>query len=296
MKAWSEQLTDRSTVHVEDLIRRSLVAAGLLVGFALPASGQDTSPPVIFQHFETTYDNQVSRAADIFLAGYGSVWVPPAGRASTGSGSVGYDPYDRFDLGQWDDRTLHGTEQGLRAFADKFERAGGAVIVDLVWNHNGFQYDDTPGFLESGGYPGLVTRDPSGDGNPQGVPGTNGDFHSPFDGGFDARFIGLIDIAHENNVQLIRNPVEPNNPLNIAPGSQPFNGRVANLPTPNNARFYPDRDLDPIFVYNPATGQQDIAIYPFNTEDPTAGDWPAQRPAVHRPNHRPGRGPRCRPR
>ena len=250
----------------------AMVGAGVAAVLGATAGAEDVSLPVIFHHFEATYDLQVNRTADIFLAGYGSIWVPPSGRASTGSGSVGYDPYDRFDLGRWDDPTLHGTERGLRAFADKFERAGGAVIVDLVWNHNGFQYDDTPGFLESGGYPGLVTRNPSGNGDPQGVPGTNGDFHSPFAGGFDARFIGLIDIAHESNHQLIRNPVDPADPLNIAPGFQPFNGRIANTPTPENARFYPDRDLDPILVYNPATGQQDIAIYPFNTSDPTAGD------------------------
>ena len=36
--------------------------------------------------------------------------------------------------------------------------------------------------------------------------------------------------------------------------------------------FYPDLDLDPILVFDPSTGESDIAIYPFNTEDPLAGD------------------------
>lgn len=67
------------------------------------------------------------------------------------------------------------------------------MIADVVWNHNGFQYDDTPGFQLAGGYPGMVLQNPDGGSDPFGVPGTNGDFHSPYAGGYDARFGGLID-------------------------------------------------------------------------------------------------------
>ena len=42
-----------------------------------------------------------SRASpDIFMAGYGFVWLPPPYRADQGGFSVGYDVYDRFDLGR----------------------------------------------------------------------------------------------------------------------------------------------------------------------------------------------------
>ena len=33
------------------------------------------------------------------MAGYGFVWLPPPYRADQGEFSVGYDVYDRFDLG-----------------------------------------------------------------------------------------------------------------------------------------------------------------------------------------------------
>ncbi|MEM6687881.1 MAG: GEVED domain-containing protein, partial [Planctomycetota bacterium] len=86
------------------------------------------------------------------------------------------------------------------------------------------------------------------------------------------RLSGLVDINHSTNHQFIRHPVDPNDPNNIPAGTVPAFGRLANIPTEENLRFYPDTDLDPILVFNPSTGQSDIAIYPFNTEDPTAGD------------------------
>lgn len=253
-----------------------LAGLGVGLGEGMPVFSSsayaNSSPAPYIQFFEATYETQVERIPDVFMAGYGVMWVPPTGRASTGSFSAGYDPRDRFDLGQWNDKTLYGTEDGLRTLAARMEQTGGAVLSGLIWNHNGFQYDDTPGFIESGAYPGMVVQNPDGGGDPFGVPGTNGDFHSPFAGGFDSRFIGLIDIDHGSNHQLIRNPVDPNNPQNIPAGTSPFDGRIANQPDPNNARFYPDRDLDPIFVFNPSTGESDIAIYPFNNENPLAGD------------------------
>src|SRR5947208_993805 len=78
------------------------------------------------------------------------------------------------------------------------------------------------------------------------------------------RLAGLIDIAQEKNYQMIRSPVDANDPHNIRAGSIAYNGRIANLPDPNNARFYPDKALAPITVSDPTTGQSNIKIYPFN--------------------------------
>ncbi len=40
------------------------------------------------------------------------------------------------------------------------------------------------------------------------MPGTDGDFHSPFEGGdLRGRLAGLIDINHATNFQFIRTPV-----------------------------------------------------------------------------------------
>ncbi len=262
-------------MSVSDLNRPAVFAVGaLLLGFCFLvslATAVDNSPAPSLQYYESTYANQYERIGDVFVAGYGTLWVPPAGRASSGNQSVGYDPRDRFDLGAWDNNTLYGSEKGLRSLAQRVERTGGALLVDLVWNHNGFQYDDTPGFVEAGGYPGFVLQNPDGGQDPFGVPGTNGDFHSPFAGGNDARFGGLIDIDHSSNHTLIRNPVGPN-PGNVPAGTGDWFGETFNVPDPNNARFYPDTDLPPILLFNPSTGENDIAVYPFNKQNPLAGD------------------------
>ena len=39
----------------------------------------NVSAPAILQMFESTYSNVEDRAADIFLSGYGGVWMPPTG-------------------------------------------------------------------------------------------------------------------------------------------------------------------------------------------------------------------------
>ena len=76
----------------------ALLAVGLA---ALPQSGlaQDTSAPAFLQMFEAKWDVVEDRMADIFVAGYGRMWLPPPARADSGGLSVGYDVFDRFDLG-----------------------------------------------------------------------------------------------------------------------------------------------------------------------------------------------------
>ena len=52
----------------------------------------------MLQWFEVTQKTIEKRSADFHAAGYGGVWVPPQTR-SEDSTSVGYNVYDRFDLG-----------------------------------------------------------------------------------------------------------------------------------------------------------------------------------------------------
>lgn len=237
-------------LHLERLEDRRLMAS--------------VSAPAILQWFDGSFGTIEARTPDIFDAGYGSVWLPPPGRADSGGFSVGYDPYNRFDLGSPDNPTLYGTETGLRSVSDQFHSAGIALHVDTILNHAGFSDQGTPGFVESGGYPGLAITLPDA---------IDGDFHSGFEGGdLRGRLAGLVDINQSTNHQFIRQPVDPNDPRNIPAGTTPAFGRLANVPTEANRRFYPDRDLDPILLFDPATGEGGIAIYPFNTDDPTAGD------------------------
>src|SRR5690349_18528098 len=89
------------------------VLAAAVASVPLTTLAEDISPPAILQYFETPYSGVENRMADLFAAGYGSLYTPPPGRASSGT-SVGYDQYDRFDLGKAGDPTLYGTETGLR--------------------------------------------------------------------------------------------------------------------------------------------------------------------------------------
>jgi len=235
-------------------------------GPAVAVHAWDVSPAPILQWFDSSFGTIEQRTPDVFMAGYGSVWLPPPGRADSGNLSVGYDVYDRFDLGQAGRPTLYGTETGLKTVGNTFDRAGVDLHIDAVINHAGFSDLGTPGFVDSGGYPGLaitLSHD------------IDGDFHSAFDGSdLNGRLSGLVDLAHEKNHQYIRHPVDPLDPRNIPlAGTIPDGaGRLANVPDAANHRFYPDRGLQPIMVYDPATGQGDIPIHPFNLADPMAGD------------------------
>lgn len=253
----------------------------MLVGGVLPALSiaQSVSPAPFLQWFDASYDTIEERMVDVHAVGYGAIWIPPPGRADSGDQSVGYDVYDRFDLGYANRGTLYGTETGLRTVADSLHRAGAKLHIDAIINHNGFSDLNTPGFVESGGYPGFLMQDPDGGTDPFGVTGTDGDFHSPFAGGdIEFRLSGLIDIDHDKDFRFVRHPVpgvgvEPGvHGGNLPAGTTAAFFRQANVPQESNRRFYPDLDADPILLFDPLTGQQGIAVYPFNTADPMAGD------------------------
>ena len=252
-----------------------------LIGSLLPAmsSAQSVSPKPFLQWFDASYDTIDERMVDLHAAGYGALWLPPPGRADSGDQSVGYDVYDRFDLGNANRGTAYGTETGLRTVADSLHRAGAKLHIDAIINHNGFSDLGTPGFVASGGYPGFLLQDSDGGTDPFGVAGTDGDFHSPFAGGdIEFRLSGLIDIDHDKNFRFVRHPipgVEPEPGVhggNLPAGTIPAFFRLANVPEESNRRFYPDLDADPIFLFDPQTGEQGIRVYPFNTSDPSAGD------------------------
>jgi len=253
----------RSALHSKSRTKRSKIRLSLekLENRRMLAS---VSAPAILQWFESSFDTIENRTPDIFDAGYGAVWLPPPSRADSGNFSVGYDVYDHFDLGNADNPTLYGTETGLKTVAEQFNSAGVALHVDAVLNHAGFTDLGAEGFYESGGYPGMAITLPNA---------IDGDFHSGFSSGDnEGRLAGLIDIDHTTNHQFIRSPVELGNPDNLRPGTTPFNGRVANVPDEANRRFYPDRNLDPIYLFDPVTGDSGIPVYPFNANDPMAGD------------------------
>src|ERR1700760_2584481 len=124
----------RNSIAATTSLSTRLCAYVLLFAIAalcLPAFAQDQSPPPILQWFESSYRTVEERTPDVFLAGYGFVWLPPPFRADQGNLSVGYDVYDRFDLGTPDRPTLYGTEDGLKSLARMLHRADISLHVDF---------------------------------------------------------------------------------------------------------------------------------------------------------------------
>lgn len=71
--------------------------------------------------------------------GITDAWLPPPYKGGTGAPSVGYDVYDLFDLGEFDQQgtvaTKYGTRQGYIDAIKKAHKKNIGVIVDTVFNH-----------------------------------------------------------------------------------------------------------------------------------------------------------------
>ena len=106
------------------------------------------------------YDRLAARAKDIAAAGFTSVWLPPVLKGASGGYSVGYDPFDDYDLGSKPQMgtipTRYGTRTQLQRAAATLRSNGLGLMADLVLNHrNG---DDGSGFfrpMDAYGVPGL---------------------------------------------------------------------------------------------------------------------------------------------
>ncbi len=71
--------------------------------------------------------------------GITSVWFPPAYKGAGGGYSVGYDPYDLYDLGEFDQKgtipTKYGTKEDYINVCKTLQDKGISVIADIVLNH-----------------------------------------------------------------------------------------------------------------------------------------------------------------
>ena len=117
---------------------RWLLAAVAALGPIASAGAEDVSAPAILQIFEARWDTIGDRRADIFQVGYGRLWVPSPARADSGNHSVGYDVFDRFDLGSPRNETLYGTQTSFKSLIGAAHAAGVLVNPELIPNHNGF--------------------------------------------------------------------------------------------------------------------------------------------------------------
>lgn len=80
-----------------------------------------------------------ANAASFNDIGINMVWLPPAYKGASGGLSVGYDSYDLFDLGEFDQKesiaTKYGDKQQLLVAIDALKKNGIAVLMDVVANH-----------------------------------------------------------------------------------------------------------------------------------------------------------------
>lgn len=79
------------------------------------------------------------KAASLAEMGVTDVWLPPAYKGASGGYSIGYDTYDLFDLGEFDQKGSKATKYGDRATLEQatgaLREAGLNVVFDVVFNH-----------------------------------------------------------------------------------------------------------------------------------------------------------------
>ncbi len=82
-----------------------------------------------------------SKIPALRTAGFTALWLPPACKAANiGGMSMGYDPYDYFDIGEFDQKgstpTWFGNKADLMALIQQAHNAQMQVYADMVINHN----------------------------------------------------------------------------------------------------------------------------------------------------------------
>ena len=104
----------------------------LLQAFYWDCPGREQREHAWWPHLEA----QLPKLAD---AGFTALWLPPPGKGMHATG-MGYDPYDYFDLGEFDQKgsvpTWFGTRAELHQLIESAHQHGLSVIADMVLNHN----------------------------------------------------------------------------------------------------------------------------------------------------------------
>ncbi|RZK19499.1 MAG: alpha-amylase [Pedobacter sp.] len=82
-----------------------------------------------------------TEAAELKAFGIDTLWLPPAHKGMAGQTSSGYDIYDHYDLGEFDQKgsisTKYGTKEELIKAVRAGQSAGLQVYMDIVLNHLG---------------------------------------------------------------------------------------------------------------------------------------------------------------
>ena len=106
------------------------------------------------------WDNIAKQANALKQSGFSAIWLPPCRKGAAGGYSVGYDPYDDYDLGSKNQMgtlpTRYGTREQLERCVAMLRSNGLDVYMDMVDNHrNGDSGASTFQYVDAyGNYPG----------------------------------------------------------------------------------------------------------------------------------------------
>jgi glycosidase len=214
----------------------------------------------ILQYFGSSWNEIEKRIPELAERGYDSLWLPPPFKGGSGTYSVGFDTFDRFDLGDRDGsgtvRTKYGTKADLLSLMKVTHRFGMRVYFDNVMAHNAGPLNNTtnagslfpgiPGFVPEDFH---IVREANGTWRkPADWPNWNDEWQvlnrNPF----------AWDIAneHPNNVSF-----NPNG--TIEANTYP---KWSGIRHPGQYQWYPDTDL------SVGTNQEGGPVHPFANKEP----------------------------
>lgn len=99
---------------------------------------------VIFQYFHWYHEGNlwnefIEKAEELKDLGISAIWFPPANKCDLGTDGRGYDIYDLYDLGEFDQKgnikTRYGTKEEYISAIRKAHELGISVYADIVLNH-----------------------------------------------------------------------------------------------------------------------------------------------------------------
>ena len=142
----------------------SAVFRPILLAFAaLAAALSSARGEAILQYFNTSWKEIERRIPEVAEAGYTSLWLPPPAKGGSGAYSAGYDPFDRFDLGDKNQQgtvpTRYGTKGDLLRLVEVAHRFGLRVYFDNVTAHNAGPLDNVAAGTLFPSMPGFVPED-----------------------------------------------------------------------------------------------------------------------------------------
>ncbi|RYF23155.1 MAG: alpha-amylase [Flavobacteriales bacterium] len=100
----------------------------------------------LIQYFHWYYNDEqnlwtkaLNEATNLAQTGITGVWFPPAYKGTNGTFSVGYDSYDMYDLGEFDQKnsvsTKYGSKDEYLSAIKALQEQGILVIADTIFNH-----------------------------------------------------------------------------------------------------------------------------------------------------------------